>query len=733
MTDLPASSAAGCPSGLAPPEQSSNGTDLSAFVTRKGDLNRLSLSVRGAKCGGCLSKIEKAVHALPGIETARLNLSNGQMDVTWSGNLAASRIGQTISHLGYGVSVHSEDSTAKSAKKEERSLLIAMGVSGFASANIMLLSVSVWGGHGEMGQTTRDALHALSGVIALPVLIFAGRHFFKSAWSVLKHGRANMDVPISLALILAFTVSVFETLNSGPHAYFDAVVMLLFFLLIGRFLDARLRRQAHAAAHDLAALRNTSVNRLGATGQTETIRADAVREGDTILLAAGERAVVDLKLTHGTSEIDESLVTGESLPRLAAIGTTLYAGSVNLGQPLQGEALGAASDSLLSDIAAMLDAGEQRRSTYRKIADKAVSLYVPFVHTAALLTFIAWLALGAGLRDATMVAVTTLIITCPCALALAAPVVQVVASGRLFKRGIYLKSGDALERLATIDHVVFDKTGTLTLGQPALISQDISSDTLALAASLARASRHPLSRALVAAAGPGNLASDVREYPGLGLQGDIDGMSARLGSAEWVGVCDTVETDGPSLWFSLGEAMPILFRFADEPRQDAAETITALKQLGVTMEVLSGDRETAVRDLSDRLGINDWTAKASPQNKVARLETLRAEGHKTLMIGDGINDAGALSLAHASLTPGGAMDVSQSASDAVFSGGLSGILDTLRASKTARTRMQQNFGLAAAYNLIAIPIAVTGNVTPLIAAIAMSASSLVVTINALRR
>ena len=735
MTDLPANAdGAGCPSGLAPPDTKSvHGTDLSAFVTQKGNLSRLHLSVRGAKCGGCLSKIEKSVHALPGVETARLNLSNGQMEVLWSGDLQPARIGETISNLGYGVSVHSEDNAAKDAKREERSLLIAMGVAGFAAANIMLLSVSVWGGHGEMGQTTRDALHAISGLIALPVLVFSGRHFFKSAWSVLKHGRANMDVPISLALILAFSVSVFETINSGKHAYFDAVVMLLFFLLIGRFLDARLRRQAHAAAHDLAALRNSSVNRITAEGKTETIRADAVKEGNTILLAAGERAVVDLRLTSGTSEIDESLVTGESLPRIAAAGATVYAGSVNLGQPLRGTALGAAADSLLSDIAGMLEAGEQRRSTYRKIADKAVSLYVPFVHTAALLTFVGWLVFGASIREAVMVAVATLIITCPCALALAAPVVQVVASGRLFKQGIYLKSGDALERLATVDHVVFDKTGTLTLGEPVLNEDGVDPETLSKAAMLARASRHPLSRALVTAAGPGNLATDVREFPGLGLEADLDGVTCRLGSADWVGAETAEATDGPSLWFLEGENAPVLFRFSDEPREDAAETITALEQLGLSLEVLSGDRADAVHRLSDRLGIAEWTAQASPQDKVERLENLRAEGRQTLMVGDGINDAGALSLAHASLTPGGAMDVSQSASDAVFSGGLSGILDTLSASKTARTRMQQNFALAALYNLIAIPIAVTGNVTPLIAAIAMSASSLVVTINALRR
>jgi Cu2+-exporting ATPase len=430
------------------------------------------------------------------------------------------------------------------------------------------------------------------------------------------------------------------------------------------------------------------------------------------------------------STIDESLVTGESLPRTINAGQKLYAGTVNIDQPIQGIALGAASDSLLSDISDMLEAGEQKRSAYRKIADKAVSLYVPFVHTTAALTFIAWLFLGANVREATMVAVTTLIITCPCALALAAPVAQVVASGRLFKKGVFLRSGDALERLAEIDHVVFDKTGTLTLGMPVLISEDMAE--LQIAAQLARASHHPLSRAIAAAAGPGPVAQSVTEHPGLGLEAEIDGIVYRLGSAEWVESSSTPVTTGPALWFCrLGEA-PVLFEFEDQVRSDASQTVRALSALGIESEILSGDREGAVERAAKTFSISEWTAGVSPAQKAERLEALTKAGKKPLMIGDGLNDAGALSLAHASLAPGGAIDVSQSASDAVFSGGLESILTILKVSKSAKRTMLQNFGLAAGYNLIAVPIAVCGLVTPLIAAIAMSASSLIVTLNALR-
>ncbi len=721
----------GCPSGLAPPSLP-EANDISAFVRQSGGTSELDLTVRGAKCGGCLAKIEKAVGGLAGVEQARLNLSTGRMQVRWRGDLPANQVAAAIRDIGYGVSAHSTDADAGQTKIEERRLLTAMGVAGFAAANIMLLSVSVWGGAGEMGHMTRQTLHAISGLIALPAVVYAGRPFFASAWGVLKHGRVNMDVPISLAVMLAFLTSVWETANGGPHAYFDACVMLLFFLLIGRFLDARLRRRAYAAAHDLAALQNRSVTRIDPAGTAVSVRAEEVRAGDRVLIAAGERAVVDMTVAEGVSEIEESLVSGESLPRLVVPGAKVFAGSVNLGVALTGTALSGSADSLLSDIGNMLEAGEQRKSSYRRIADRAVSLYVPFVHTTAALAFLGWLIAGGSFREAVMIAVSTLIITCPCALALAAPVAQVVASSRLMRGGVFLKSGDALERLAEIDHVVFDKTGTLTLGVPKLVTDGVEQSVLAQAARLARASRHPLSRALVEAAGPGHVAPAIKEHPGLGLEAEVDGQRCRLGSAEWVGAEVQDMAKGPSLWFAAGKAAPVQFRFEDQVHGDAQQTLAALKAHGLSLEILSGDRRPAVSEIASRLGIDDWMAEATPQGKAAHLEHLRDTGKKVLMVGDGLNDAGALSLAHASLAPGGAMDVSQAASDAVYSGGLGSILDVLKVSKAARRTMLQNFGLAALYNLIAVPIAVTGNVTPLIAAIAMSASSLVVTLNALR-
>lgn len=730
MTTTSASLDAGCPSGLEPPVKAAAG-DLTAFVSRTGDQSTLQLVVTGAKCAGCLSKIEKALNGLPGIETARLNLSTGHLRVVWNGPLSANLVGSTVTDLGYGVSAYSPNQVASSASREERSLLMAMGVAGFAAANIMLLSVSVWAGYADMGEATRRVLHIISGLIALPVLVFSGRHFFASAYNVLRHGHANMDVPISLALILAYAVSVAETLRGGAHVYFDACVMLLFFLLIGRFLDARLRRRAHAAALDLAALQNHSVRRKDDLGHVEAVRAEDIRVNDKILLASGERALVDMRiLSEGLTDVDESLITGESLPRTLSAGAIMHAGTINLGQPLEGEAIGEAANSLLSELADMLEAGEQKRTRYRRLADRAVSLYVPLVHSVAALTFLGWLLAGAGASQAIMVAVTTLIITCPCALALAAPVAQIVATGSLFRQGVYLRSGDALERLAEIDHVILDKTGTLTFGDPVLVSSH--GDELAIAAKLARASRHPLSRSIVSAAGPGPVCPEVREFAGLGLEGEIDGQTYRLGSADWVGLDEAGEHRDLALWLSDGESPPVRFSFEDQLRADSHEVVQRLQMRGLGVEILSGDRLSVVESTARALGITTYAAGLSPQDKVERMEQLRAEGKHVLMVGDGLNDAGALSLAHASLAPGNAMDVSQSASDGVFSGGLSAVDTILDVAIRTRRTMLQNFSLAAGYNMIAVPIAVLGFVTPLIAAVAMSASSLIVTLNALR-
>jgi Cu2+-exporting ATPase len=424
------------------------------------------------------------------------------------------------------------------------------------------------------------------------------------------------------------------------------------------------------------------------------------------------------------------LVTGEVEPVATHVGQTLHAGAVNLSAPLRVRALATADRSLTADVARLLEAGEQKKSSYRRIADKAAEAYVPQVHAVAALGSVGWLLLGANVPHAAFIGITVLIITCPCAMALAAPLVQVVAAGRLFREGVYLSSGDALERLAAVDHVVFDKTGTLTLGDPRLLPGSHTEEQLEAAAQLARASRHPFSRAIVRAAGAGAVASEIEEHPGLGVSGSIDGRRARLGAAAFAG---GDRDQGSALWFSFDGEAPALFYFEDAVRADARETVRKLQKMGMGVELLSGDASERVERAASAAGIELWTARATPQSKAARLDTLERAGQRVLMVGDGLNDAGAIAKAHASIAPGGAVDVSRLAADCVFSGdSLESVVRIIEVAREARLRMRQNFGFAAAYNILAVPVALIGWATPMVAAIAMSASSAIVTLNALR-
>ncbi|MET0363359.1 MAG: heavy metal translocating P-type ATPase, partial [Sphingobium sp.] len=631
--------ASACPSGLAPPVAPAPAQDPSAFVKQKDDLKSLDLIVTGASCGGCLSRIEGAVGKLPAVRIARLNLSTGRLRVEWTGALKARTIAEAVSGLGYGVTAFDPGIADTEGVRTERRLVTALVVAGVGTAAIMFMSEPLWFGS-DLPIEVRDILRWLSATVALPVAIIAGRPFFSSAIASIRARRLNMDVPVSLAVILALVLSFHETLTGGQHAFFDASVMLLFFLLIGRVLDTRLRRRAYAAANQLASLQTTTVMRVATSGYVESVRAADIRPGDALLIAAGERLAVDAEVIEGDSDADLRLVTGEVEPVATHVGQTLHAGAVNLSAPILVRALAAANDSLMADIARLLEAGEQKKSRYRRLADKAAELYVPQVHLTAALGFAAWLALGASAAQAAFVAVTVLIITCPCALALAAPLVQVVAAGRLFREGVYLSSGDALERLAAVDHVILDKTGTLTLGDlvPASLSTEAEAHLLD-AAMLARASHHPFSRALVKSAGVGRVATDVREIAGQGVVGTVDGRTARLGSAAFVGA---TTGSGSELWFAFEGQSPVAFRFEDAIRPDASETIATLRALGLGVELLSGDSPERVSRAASAASIQHWTASVSPQAKAARVPELEAAGRKVLMVGDGLNDAGAL-------------------------------------------------------------------------------------------
>ena len=708
------------------------GADPAVFVRVTGEDRQLDLLIQNARCTGCLAKIEGAVGALRGVRQARMNLTTGKLTVAWR-NVAfrPAEIVETLERLGYPATPFDPTEAVAREDHEGRRLAIALGVAGFGAANAMMFSVPVWAGllHQEMGPGIRTLFYWLTALIAAPCALFAGATFFRSAWVSLRKGHANMDVPISIGVLLAIGVSVYETAIQGRHAYFDAAVSLLFLLLIGRYLDHKLRANARGAARDLLAMQAATATRLvGGVSQSVALRDIAV--GDRLVVLPGDRMPVDAEVEDGGADLDVSLLTGETAPRSVGQGARVQAGAVNLTGRLIVRAVARSEDSAVAAIARLMEAGAQTKSHYVRLADRAASIYVPVVHSVAAATFVGWMLAGLAFPDALMRAAAVLIITCPCALGLAAPAVQIVASGRLFKRNVLVKSGAALERLAEVDCVVFDKTGVLTYGRPTVIDGD--PELIAQAAPLARASRHPLARALALAAGPGATAEQTQEIAGMGVEGRIDGRPARLGRASFVGARQAVDAE-TVLWFAFDGETPRRLCFSDEPRADAAATIQALLARGLSVEVLSGDVEAAVRRTCEQVGITRFAAGLSPQDKARAIDDLIAQGRKPLMVGDGLNDAAALAKAHASMAPGAAAEASQTAADLVFQGqDLLVVVEAFEVARAARARVLENFALAALYNLVAAPAAVLGLVTPLIAALAMSSSSLVVTLNALR-
>jgi len=722
--------------------QTADTTDLSHFVEHLDDGRaRMNLAVEGMTCAACMMRVEGGLTALPNVTGARVNLTNGRVAVEWQdGGLDPAAIVAKVNALGYKAYPFDTRRVENAELDESRFLLRCLGVAAFASMNIMLLSVSVWSGNAtDITPEQRDFFHWLSALIALPAVAYAGRPFFRSAARALMSGHLNMDVPITLGVVLALGLSVFETLHHARDAYFDSAVMLLTFLLAGRYLDQNMRRRTRTVATNLAALKAETAVKFVSPDEIREVPVDAIEAGDLVLVRPGERIAVDGEVIEGRSEVDQSLVTGETMPVNAEKGTAVYAGTLNISGTLRVRVGAAAEGTLLDEVSKLLDKAVETRAGYVRLAERAAQLYAPVVHLTALATLIGWLALGASWHDAIVTAIAVLIITCPCALGLAIPAAQVVAAGALFRSGVLLNSGDAIERLAAADTIVFDKTGTLTLPEPEVVNAAaIPPDMLALAGRLALGSHHPLAGAVARAANATQPLTEAIEEPGQGVRATHDGVALRLGRPSF---CDAEaqasaivasDPEASNIAFSYGEKR-FVFAVRQRIRADAAATIADLKAQGYAIEILSGDREPAVAHVAAALGIAHARAAVTPADKIARIDELKRAGKHVLMVGDGINDAPALAAANVSLSPVTAAHLTQAAADAIFLGGrLQPVTDALASTRRAKRIMSQNLWLAVIYNTIAVPIAIAGLVTPLIAALAMSGSSILVTTNSLR-
>jgi Cu2+-exporting ATPase len=716
--------------------------DLSLFVRRSDSgTEAMDLAVAGIKCAVCMSTIERGLGSEPGVVNARVNLAAKRLTVEWKPAVTSPlRIMERMEEIGFTAHPFSPQKLESEEAREEKRLLRALGVAAFGAMNIMLLSVSVWSGNlSGITSETRDFFHWMSALIALPIAAYSGRPFYESALKAIRARAVNMDVPITLGILLALIMSVVETLQHAEHAYFDSAVMLIFFLLIGRYLDQASRRKTRDVATNIAALRSDVATRLLPDGSMVDTPVEAIAPGDLVVAAPGQRIAVDGVVETGTSEIDQSLVTGETRYVPVVAGSPVYAGTLNISGQLRIRVTKAESGTLLAEIERLLNSAVEGRAAYVRLADRAARLYAPVVHATAALTFLGWLLAGLAWKPALLIAITVLIITCPCALALAIPAVQVVATQALFRRSVLIHAADALERLSEVDTVVFDKTGTLTLPEPSLANRaDLSDVVLAQAGALAMASRHPLAMAVAAAAGRPPVAGDMTETPGAGVSGVIDGVEARLGSLSFC----KAEAAGVTVAARYPDASLIAYRRGDEVhvfaveqalRKDARETVDALHTAGFRTAILSGDRGDTVRRVAERLGIRHWQGDLKPADKIAALEARALEGQRVLMVGDGLNDAPSLAAAHVSLSPVTAVHLAQASADGVFLGDfLRPVLDSVTIARRARRIMGENLALAVVYNMIAVPLAIAGYVTPLVAALAMSGSSIIVSLNALR-
>ncbi|MEM6386904.1 MAG: heavy metal translocating P-type ATPase [Pseudomonadota bacterium] len=675
------------------------------------------LSVPDIFCATCISTIERGLGEATGIEMVRVNLTRKR--VSLHTRLTVEDGVAKLAALGYQAFALDACVMAKDRDPAGHDLALRLGVAGFAMMNVMLLSVAVWSGAAD---ATRDLFHLLSAAIAVPVVGYSGQPFFRSAWSALRVQRLNMDVPISLAILLATGMSVYESLNGGHHAYFDAGLSLTFFLLIGRFLDHRTRASARSAARELAALETQTAERLDGQGRAITVPITELAVGDTILVPTGARTPVDGTLLTQTALTDRSFLTGESDPIDLATGEPLSAGEINLGAPFNMTATTVGEDTTLRRMARLVEGAENARNRYTGLADRAAQVYAPAVHLLALAAFLAWIVISGDVRFATNVAIAVLIITCPCALGLAVPAVATAAIGKLYELGFLVKSGTALERLAEVDSVIFDKTGTITLPGVALLRTNLTPEQQSVARALAQSSTHPVARAVLAeltetAPAP---VTEVREVLGEGVTGRYNGETVFLGRG------------AAGLVLRIGaRTIPLWQEETLRPGADAA--LAALADMRLTPTLLTGDAPARADRIADALGVTDVISGVSPQEKHALIQARAEEGQRVAMVGDGLNDTAALAAAHASIAPSSALDASRNAADIVLlRDGLYDLPRLFRIARAATRLSQQNFAIATLYNVIAVPIALLGYATPLIAALAMSVSSITVLLNALR-
>ena len=736
-----------------------NELDILEFISiTQNNECQVDLMIQGLHCGACIWLIENLLKKQSNVIDARINLTQKTLRIKWIGDKKyGNDLVKLINKIGYKLFPADQEILDKIEEKFDNKLFKSLAVAGFGAGNIMLFSLPLWfDSNFEINGATRKLLHLLSSIIALPVLIYSGRIFFISAFKSLRLGLPNMDLPISIAIFLASIVSIIQTFRGGQNVYFDSAVMLVFFLLIGRYLDFKARKKAFNIASEFSMLQ-AGFGRVEIDKKIRVLPIKELCENMILIVAVGEKIACDGIVIQGQSHIDNSLISGESIPEKVQKNSLVYGGSINLSSPLQIKITKNSQNGVLSQIINLISNIENKKNIYVRIADKFSKYYTPVIHILALITFIFWyFYFKSNWEIALMNATAVLIITCPCALALAIPIAQTIAISNFLKRGIIMKNGESLEKINNIEYIIFDKTGSITIGKPILkniyeiedenikkLNSEDEKFYLKIAVSMAKFSKHPISQSLCNSF-DGELDNvEVKEYSGNGLEAYFGEKKALLGSADFCKIYN--ENSQIILQNSQSEFSAnlkcymnfnnknIIFTFNDELKSDAKLVVDFLKKINKKIILLSGDSENEVRRIAKITGIEKFYWQKNPLEKAQILQELSAKNIKFMMVGDGLNDAPSLALSTVSVSFSKAIDISQNIADIIInSSKLNPLISIFLYSKSTLKIMKQNLILALIYNIFALPFAMAGYVVPLIAAIAMSSSSLLVVINSLR-
>ena len=711
---------------------------LAAFTHSAGDDSEAILYVGGVYCSACSWLIESTLMRLPGVAAAELNPVTHRLRVRWKPEENAfSEVLGTLASLGYEPQPLASDNEARPELLEQRAALKRLLVASLGMMQVMMFAVGLYAGDFQgIDAEMRRFLRVVSLVVTTPVVLYAARPFFASAWRGLRAQKPGMDLPVSIAVGTAFVASVYATLTNGPAVWFDSVTMFVFFLTLGRFLEMRARHRSIDRTAALSSLLPNTATRISADGSV-IVPVSQLLAGDRVLIRAGDAIPADGMVVKGESSVDEALLTGEATPQQKSTGDPVTAGSVNLDRMLEMQVTCTGSDTTLGTISRLSERARYARPAFVTLADRVASYLVVALLLVATVVATVWYLLAP--ERAFEVTLSVLVVTCPCALALATPAAFAAAGSRLSQLRLLVTNGNAIESLARASSFMFDKTGTLTRGVPkitALVVLDnnfTEYDCRLIAAALETASSHPL--ALAFKLDDALPAVDEQHIEvGQGVSGVIDGRSWRLGSAAFAGA-GTGGGDGPTtqVFMSVDNNAVAWFEVEDTLRPDAAATLQSLKARGLRLALLSGDQEAAVRKIAETLEIAEFHAGCSPQQKLAIIEAAQSNGERIVMVGDGINDAPVLAGADVSIALAHGATLAQTSADVIMLGDSLAPLTTAVAMSAQTMRIvRQNLTWAIVYNTLALPLAALGFVPPWAAAIGMSASSLIVVLNALR-